>query len=92
MRQEHGMKTPYIAGEHNNVILLTSLMTMPVYEADFGWGKPMQFGLPRGSLDDRVGILPSPDGDGVVVNVFFQEAILQRFKKLFYEDVYISSL
>lgn len=89
MSQRHLINTPS-AGDHN--IFLTSLMTMPVYESDFGWGKPVHYGLASLFQVNRAGILPSPDGDGVIVNIFFQEALMQLFKKLFYEDLYVSSL
>ncbi|CAJ1964463.1 unnamed protein product [Sphenostylis stenocarpa] len=87
--QGHLMNIPY-AGNHN--ILLTSLTTMPVYEADFGWGKPIYFGLPRVTQEDRASIVRSPDGDGVVVTIFFQTALMQLYKKFFYEDLFVSSL
>ena len=90
MGQGHGTKPAY-ARDHN--ILLTSWMNMPVYEADFGWGKPMQFTLAHVFQQvDRVGIFPSPDGDGVVVYLNFETAQLQLLKKLFYADMYVSSL
>ncbi|KAL9319744.1 hypothetical protein ACSQ67_011583 [Phaseolus vulgaris] len=67
-------------------------MGMPVYEADFGWGKPVHYGLATTFEEDRAAILPSSDGDGVAVTIFFQTALMQLFKILFYEDMFLSSL
>lgn len=67
---------------------LTSWMSMPVYEADFGWGKPVYFGLARVSPHDRALILLSPDGDGsVLVCLHFQIQHLPLFKSFFYGDI-----
>ncbi|GAU20539.1 hypothetical protein TSUD_130970 [Trifolium subterraneum] len=67
---------------------LTSWMSMPFYEADFGWGKPFYFGLAYVSPHDRALILLSPDGDGsVLVCLHFQIAHLELFNKFFYGDI-----
>ena len=74
------------AGNPN--LQITSWMSMPVYEADFGWGKPMYFGLAYVSAQDRAVILLSPHGDGsVIVSMHFQIAHMQLFKKYFYENI-----
>jgi len=84
MGQGHLLNVPY-AGNHN--ILLTSWLGMPIYEADFGWGKPMHYGLASAFQEDRAAILPSSDGDGVAVTMFFQTVLMQLFKTLFYEEL-----
>lgn len=86
----------FLGGEGKNATFcgnpnlhLTSWMSLPAYEADFGWGKPVYFGLGYVSSHDRGLILLSPDGDGsVVVCMHFQVAHMQLLKKFFYEDVY----
>nr|KYP33875.1 Anthranilate N-benzoyltransferase protein 2 [Cajanus cajan] len=80
---------PY-SGSHN--ILLTSWISMPVYEADFGWGKPVHFGLADVSQVDRAMITRSSDGDGVVVFMHFQASQMQLFKKFFYDFIRVSLL
>ncbi|KHN36436.1 Hydroxycinnamoyl-Coenzyme A shikimate/quinate hydroxycinnamoyltransferase [Glycine soja] len=82
--QGHRLNVPY-AGDHN--ILLTSWITMPLYEADFGWGKPVLFGLATRFQEDRAAILPNPEGYGVTVSIFFQTTLMQLFKTFFYEDM-----
>ncbi|KAK7305049.1 hypothetical protein VNO77_42948 [Canavalia gladiata] len=67
---------------------ITSWMSMPMYEADFGWGKPIYVGLAYVCSQDRALILPSPDGDrSVILSMDFQIAHIQLFKKFFYEDI-----
>lgn len=67
---------------------LTSWMSMPVYEADFGWGKPDYFGMANLFPHDRAVILLSPDEDGsILVCLHFQIAHLELFNKFFYEDI-----
>ncbi|KAK7333587.1 hypothetical protein VNO80_30363 [Phaseolus coccineus] len=87
--QGHLMNVPY-AGNHN--ILLTSLTTMPVYEADFGWGKPIHYGIAQVFQEDRAVIVRSPRGDGVLVTIIIQTELMQLFQKFFYEDLFVSSL
>ncbi|GAU20541.1 hypothetical protein TSUD_130990 [Trifolium subterraneum] len=85
----------FLGGEGENVPFfgnpnfhLTSWMSMPIYEADFGWGKPIYFGLAYVSAHDRALILLSPDGDGsVLVDLHFQIAHLELFNKFFYQDI-----
>ncbi|RDX98914.1 Shikimate O-hydroxycinnamoyltransferase, partial [Mucuna pruriens] len=71
----------------NHNIHITSWISMPVYEADFGWGKPMHFGLGNEFREDRELIISSSDGDGVIVSMNFQTVPMQLFNKFFYEDV-----
>lgn len=80
-----GENIPYFGNPNFN---FTSWMSMPIYEADFGWGKPVYFGLAFVSPHDRAVILLSPDGDGsVLVCLHFQIALLELFKKFFYGDI-----
>lgn len=80
-----GKNIPYFGNPNFH---LTSWMSMPVYEADFGWGKPFYFGLAYVAPHDRAVILLSPDEDGsVIVGLHFQVAHLDHFKKFFYGDI-----
>ena len=91
------IRTPYFErGEHrpdvlffgNPNLILGSWMSMPVYEADFGWGRPVHFGPGAVCPYDRGTIALSPDGDGsIVVFMHFQEAHMQQFIKFFWEDI-----
>jgi len=85
MGQGERRNVPY-AGNPN--LHTTSWMSMPVYEADFGWGKPVHFGVAYVSSQDRAVILLSPHGDGsIIVSMDFQAAHLELFKKFFFEDI-----
>ncbi|TKY46817.1 Spermidine hydroxycinnamoyl transferase [Spatholobus suberectus] len=77
------MSVPYSG---NHIISVVSWMTMSVYEADFGWGKPMHFGFGLVTKQNMVRLIQSPDGDGVIVFLNFETAQLQLIKKFFYED------
>ncbi|CAJ2665002.1 unnamed protein product [Trifolium pratense] len=80
-----GEKARYFGNPNFN---LTSWLSMPVYEADFGWGKPNYFGLADVSPHDRAVILLSPDDDGsVLVSFHFQIAHMELFNKYFYEEI-----
>ncbi|XP_061364404.1 spermidine hydroxycinnamoyl transferase-like [Gastrolobium bilobum] len=72
----------------NPNIFIVSWMSMSVYEADFGWGKPVYFGEGFVSPYDTARIVQSPEGDGsVIVSMHFQIEHIQLFKKFFYEDI-----
>jgi len=74
------------AGNPNLHII--SWMSMAVYEADFGWGKPVYYGLAYVSPQDRDVILLSPHSDGsIIVFIHSQVEQLKLFKKFFYESV-----
>lgn len=58
----------------NPNIHLTSWINMPIYDADFGWGKPVYFGIGYVCPFDRAIILHSPQGDGF----FYQDIFTSR--------------
>nr|KYP36402.1 Anthranilate N-benzoyltransferase protein 1 [Cajanus cajan] len=83
-----GQGSPISSPDPNDhVFMMTSWITMPVYDADFGWGKPVHFGLGIEFREHRAVILPSSDGDGVIVSLSFPTVHLQLIKKFFYEDI-----
>ncbi|CAJ1964340.1 unnamed protein product [Sphenostylis stenocarpa] len=72
----------------NPNLLITSWMSMPVNEADFGWGKPVHFGVANMATQDRVILFRSLDGDGsIVLTIHFQMELMELFKKLIYEEI-----
>ncbi|QHO33683.1 hypothetical protein HN51_027351 [Arachis hypogaea] len=91
------IRVPYLEkGEHRADILfsgnpnlrVTSWMGMPVYEADFGWGRLVHFGQGALSPFDVGFVALSPDMDGsILVFMHFQEAHMQNFIKFFWEDI-----
>jgi shikimate O-hydroxycinnamoyltransferase len=46
---------------------MTSWANYPTYSVDFGWGKPLWFGLHIASCPGLLMLLPAPDGDGLSV-------------------------
>ncbi|KAL5193512.1 Spermidine hydroxycinnamoyl transferase [Glycine soja] len=72
----------------NPNLTIVSWMSMPVYEADFGWGKPGYFGPGAVYPDGKAYIIRSSDEDGsLVVSAHLQTAHKELFKKFFYEDI-----
>lgn len=64
---------------------ISNLFHMPIYDANFGWGRPLFF-RPVTVSDGITHILPSPMKDGslyLVTNLETQH--IQAFKNLFYE-------
>ncbi|XP_073106989.1 putrescine hydroxycinnamoyltransferase 1-like [Elaeis guineensis] len=66
-----------------------SWLRMPIYDADFGWGKPVFMGTATSrSPCGMVHIMRSPGDDGGISVVASLEAEnMPRFKKLFYEGL-----
>lgn len=65
---------------------LSNLCHMPIYEANFGWGRPIFLRL-LVTADATTHILPSPSNDGslyVVIDLEIQH-MSKLFKKKFYE-------
>uniref|UniRef100_A0A1I8JM83 Transferase n=2 Tax=Macrostomum lignano TaxID=282301 RepID=A0A1I8JM83_9PLAT len=47
-----------------NDLAFTSWVHFPVYEADFGWGRPLRFAVPSAGFDGLAVLMPRFDGDG----------------------------
>lgn len=65
-----------------------SWLTLPIYGADFGWGKEIHMGPGTHESDGSSLILHDKDEDGsLVVALCLQLRHMQDFKKLFYQDI-----
>ncbi|KAL2481108.1 Spermidine hydroxycinnamoyl transferase [Abeliophyllum distichum] len=72
----------------NPNMTITSWTSMPVYEADFGWGEVIHMGLGAIRLDGKSFISVGRDGDGSFTVAFcLQTEYMDTFKNLFYEDI-----
>ncbi|KAL6633387.1 hypothetical protein ACP70R_026058 [Stipagrostis hirtigluma subsp. patula] len=61
---------------------------LPVYDADFGWGRPAFMGRACLQFSGLVYLVPGPDGDGRLdVVVAMEPKSLARFKELFYDEL-----
>jgi shikimate O-hydroxycinnamoyltransferase len=59
---------------------------LPIYDADFGWGRPAFMGRACLQFSGLVYLVPGPDGDGRLdVVVAMEPKSLARFKELLYE-------
>ncbi|KAF8730130.1 hypothetical protein HU200_017101 [Digitaria exilis] len=64
---------------------------LPIYEADFGWGRPAFMSRACLQFSGLVYLVPGPDDDGRLdVVVAMEPKGLARFKKLFYEELITS--
>eukprot|EP00249_Psilotum_nudum_P027309 c34836_g1_i1 orf=429-1775(+) len=64
---------------------ITSWVKLPLYEADFGWGRPIFMGPAGIPYEGLAYILPSPTNDGsLTVELALTAAQMDRFAKLVY--------
>ncbi|KAJ4710284.1 Hydroxycinnamoyl-CoA shikimate/quinate hydroxycinnamoyl transferase [Melia azedarach] len=69
-------------------LLISNLSLMPIYDADFGWGRPM-YVRPLLRSDGTVQIFPSSSNDrSLLVITYLETHQIQLFKKFFYEIFY----
>ncbi|KAK8649983.1 hypothetical protein V6N13_139634 [Hibiscus sabdariffa] len=65
---------------------INSWMWLPVYEADFGWGRPIWLGPARVSQDGKTYVLPSPVKDGSLSLVTCLDVShMKKFGQLLYD-------
>ncbi|CAK9316498.1 unnamed protein product [Citrullus colocynthis] len=58
----------------------TSLCRMPIYEADFGWGKPDWISSPALIFKNLFVFLDNKDGDGIDVYIHLQQEHMNKFE------------
>lgn len=59
---------------------------LPIYDADFGWGRPFYMGPVGLSLEGKAYILPTANNDGsFLVAIALQSEHMKVFEKLFYD-------
>ncbi|KAF8405940.1 hypothetical protein HHK36_008018 [Tetracentron sinense] len=67
---------------------ITSWMGLPIYGADFGWGKEFHMGPGSLGFDGKSFILHDPHVDGsFIVPLRLQVDFMDAFKKFLYEDI-----
>ncbi|KAL8056317.1 hypothetical protein ABFX02_04G111800 [Erythranthe guttata] len=70
----------------NPNIGIISWLRLPVYDADFGWGKPVYMGLDRPSPEGKCHFLPTPICDGsLLVSITLVIEHMHLFQKLLYQ-------
>ncbi|OWM89725.1 hypothetical protein CDL15_Pgr024473 [Punica granatum] len=58
----------------------TSLCRFPIYEADFGWGKPMWIGSPALTFKNLVAFMDTESGDGIEAYIHLTEEDMVKFE------------
>ncbi|GER45801.1 HXXXD-type acyl-transferase family protein, partial [Striga asiatica] len=72
----------------NPNLAIISWTGLPLYGADFGWGKEIHMGPGPMGFDGKTFIIPSRDGDGSFnIAIWLQEEYMAAFKKCFYDDI-----
>ncbi|KAJ7955562.1 spermidine hydroxycinnamoyl transferase-like [Quillaja saponaria] len=72
----------------NPNMAIGSWMSLPVYEANFGWGKPIYMGPASLNADGKSYIMPHPDADGsLIIALRLQTLHMEAFTKFFYDDI-----
>ncbi|KAK4479458.1 hypothetical protein RD792_014972 [Penstemon davidsonii] len=72
----------------NPNLAIISWTALPLYGADFGWGKEIHMGPGSMGFDGKTFIIPSHDGDGSFnIAIWLQEEHMGSFKKCFYDDI-----
>nr|AXU39904.1 hydroxycinnamoyltransferase 3 [Narcissus papyraceus] len=66
---------------------MASWIGMPIYDADFGWGKPEIVRIAAITDGQYAYIMEIPKGGGVLVLVSLEEENMERFKEGFYEGL-----
>ncbi|XP_052183143.1 shikimate O-hydroxycinnamoyltransferase-like isoform X2 [Diospyros lotus] len=65
---------------------LTSWVRLPIYDADFGWGRPIFMGPGGIAYEGMAYALPSPNKDGSLsVVICLQTQHMERFEKFLYD-------
>ncbi|PON74938.1 Transferase [Parasponia andersonii] len=68
---------------------VTSWMKMPLYEANFGWGRPFYVGPAAVMYEGKAFFIPTANKDGSLLLILaLQHEQMEVFKKLFYEYYY----
>ncbi|KAL2547167.1 HXXXD-type acyl-transferase family protein [Forsythia ovata] len=58
----------------------TSLCRFPLYEADFGWGKPVWIGSTSFTFKNLVTFIDTPSGDGIEAYINLKKHDMERFE------------
>ncbi|TYG67200.1 hypothetical protein ES288_D05G059300v1 [Gossypium darwinii] len=88
MEKEPNIKAPVrgARGFQCPNLSINSWMWLPLYDADFGWGRPIWLGPAKVSQDGKTYILPSPANDGSLsVMSCLDTSHMKIFGQLFYE-------
>ncbi|KAK4483375.1 hypothetical protein RD792_010561 [Penstemon davidsonii] len=65
---------------------MNSWVRLPIYDADFGWGKPVYMGPGAIPCEGKILMMPSPINDGsVLISIPFPEDRMKLFETFLYE-------
>ncbi|CAM6126547.1 unnamed protein product [Calypogeia fissa] len=75
------VRNAHLGGDPN--LSITSWARLPIYDCDFGWGRPIFMGPARINYDGIVHVLPSPVNDGsLTLSVGMRSDYMHKFQEL----------
>ncbi|CAM6118813.1 unnamed protein product [Calypogeia fissa] len=75
------VRNAHLGGDPN--LSITSWARLPIYDCDFGWGRPIFMGPARINYDGIVHVLPSPVSDGsLTLSVGMRSDYMHTFQEL----------
>ncbi|CAM6127027.1 unnamed protein product [Calypogeia fissa] len=75
------VRNAHLGGDPN--LSITSLARLPIYDCDFGWGRPIFMGPARIKYDGIVHVLPSPVNDGsLTLSMGMRSDYMHKFQEL----------
>jgi shikimate O-hydroxycinnamoyltransferase len=73
----------------NPNVYMGSWISLPLYNVDFGWGKPVYVGPGILHSDGKMFIMRDPADEGsLVIALCLQTQCMDSFKEFFYKDIY----
>ncbi|CAL5413971.1 unnamed protein product [Camellia sinensis] len=79
-KEEGGNKGGGGGGEAVFTFVFSSIARFPLYETDFGWGRPVWVTMGVVNLDHAITFLPTKSGDGIEALIFMNKGDLAKLE------------
>lgn len=87
---EQATRVPEGGGCVESLVCCASWCRFPMYEADFGWGKPVWFSTSECPVKNSVVLMDTRDGEGIEALVNMEEHDMAKFERDFHLLQYAS--
>ena len=77
---KEGAKESFMKGEQVIMITFTSLCGFPIYDADFGWGKPTLVSSASLTFDNLVAFMDTKTGNGIEAYIGLNEEYMAKLE------------
>ncbi|XP_062006244.1 stemmadenine O-acetyltransferase-like [Rosa rugosa] len=71
----------YKRGESTVTSMFSSICKFPLYDSDFGWGRPTYVGVPAFSFANTIVFVDPKEGGGIEVHVCLREEVMVKFER-----------